>query len=348
MMLRNTAIRVYSLVLSITCVLAIKYVSIDPDTVSIGIMLTTLFFSILRSGFTFDVLAEKINDSKPTLSLTADKLFLVFLVYIYAHHSGVDVEIAIYTFFTAAILTFIYRTQYPGYTKGGILPSILISFIFPIQVTINLIINYYNPNLVFILVIIILALYLSYDRLSISNSRTGIIELYYSALLPIGGFSAISIEGIDKPLYMIVSKIIDSTSAVTSFVLQGNLPKARYYFSKYNLNLAIKLISVTCFIFGCMLYFSQSDNELTIISTSILVNVCWLIYSVFTLAALLKQGESALKNIRNHIFFFGSLIIALLFVGRYEPIFIVFSLSISFILSILVSRSVSLPLDARP
>ena len=330
-----------SLVVSLIFVTAIKYVSENPDAVSTSIMLTTLFFSLLRSGFTFNVLSSRKSDSNPVLCLTVDKPILALLVFLYSQHLGVTSEQAIYTLFTASILTLIYRKQYHGYTRGLIASSLAISFIFPIQVTINLIFDYYQPELLFILTLTAIALYLAYDRIFATTDKMGLVEVYYSLLLPIGGFSGISIDGIDKPLYIIISKVVDSASTVASFIIQGDLKNTRAYVERSNIILFLTLAAATIFTTGSLLYIVSSDSIYKVISAAMTINLCWFTYSMFTIIFLIKYGTAATRNIYGHILCFGTIMSGLFIFGYFEPIYIITALSASFVFSMLMAKSTS-------
>lgn len=343
MIVRNTVVRVLSLAISLLFVVAVKYVSDDPDAVSVNIMLTTLFFSVLRSGFTFNVLSNTQSAAKPGLCLTIDKLVLTLLVFLYSQHLHLPTGQVAYTIFAASILTLVYRKQYPGYTRGNLIPSLVISLMFPTQVTINIVFDYYHPGIVPVLLLGALILYFSYDRFFTATDRMGLVEVYYSLLLPVGGFSAISIDGIDKPLYMIASKIIDSASSVTSFVVQGNLKQARAYTTKHDVIFLLTGGTALVFAAGCLLYLVTSHSIYMVAATSMLVNICWFMYSIFTMIYLIKHGTLASKNIYRHMLCFGVLTSVLYPLGYFQPAYIVIALSASFVCSMLSARPASRP-----
>jgi len=331
----------FSLAVSLLFVVAVKYASENPDAVSVNIMLTTLFFSVLRSGFTFNILSNKQSDSSPALCFTIDKFILMLLVFSYSRYLGVPTGQVIYSLFAASVITLVYRKQYPGYTRGHLTSALVISFVFPIQVTINMIFDYYYPEMIFVLLFVVAMLYLSFDRFFTTTDRMGLVEIYYSLLLPIGGFSAISIDGIDKPLYMIVSKVIDSVSSVASFVVQGDLKHARLYAGKHNVVFLLKLAAVLVFTAGYLLYLVTSGGTYTVVSASMLVNFCWFTYSMFTIIFLLKHGTVASRNIYYHMLCFAIITSGLFILGYFQPIYIVIALSASFVFSMLIAQSAS-------
>lgn len=340
MAIRNIVLRIASLAVSVLFALYVKYVYSDPDTVSVNIMLTTLLFSILRSGFSFDRLSKSQSNIKTSSYFTIDKFVLLILVLVYSQYMGMQIGNFVYALFSASVITIIYIRQYTGYTKGRLLSSLLVSLVFPVQVITNLSLNYFHPGMVFIIVGVMLVLYMSFDQCLYKSERMGRAEVYYSMLLPVGGFSAISIDGIDKPVYMLVSKIIDSIGSILGFVIQGNLKGTRKYIERYNVMLPFMLLAAVLFIVGGMFYMLKPVNEYLVISVSIFINMIWFIYSVFTIVSMVKHGEAALTNISNQIKCLSIIFLGLYLTGVFEPIYITIALSISFICSMLMSRSV--------
>ena len=337
MIIRNLTIRISSLAVSLLSVIAVKYAYEDPDTISVTIMLTTLFFGVLRAGYSFNILSGKQGDTPISFDLTIDKGFLLLIVFLYSLHLGVSTLHTVYALFSGASIALVFLKHYINYTKGQLYPSLVISLLFPLQVLFNIALDNFSPGLLVVFPLSIMALFLLFDRYTIKSDRTDRVEIYYSLLLPVGGFSAVSVEGIDKPLYMIFSKAIDSIASVTSFVIQGNVKDIRGFKGVNHFLHLLPVLGALFFFAGFFFLYTEDSGFKLAVSTTMLINMIWLTYSIFTVLALISNKISASSSIHHHMLFFCTATTGLIAFDVFKPLYIVISLSSSFILSMLTA-----------
>lgn len=337
MLARNLALRIASLAFSVVVVLYIRYYYGNPYTVSTNIMLSTLLFSVLKAGFSFDHLSNNQADARALSVMTPDKVILIGLAYAYSRYLGVEVADYIYALFSASVVAAMFISQYTRFTEGRLISAVVIAFVFPAQALINIALDYYAPGIVAGLVGLIVVLVVSFDKFIFGMQRMARAELYYTVLLPAGGLSAISLEGIDKSLYLLVSKVVDSGGSVASFLVQGNLKVANLWARRRATCALFVIASIVVFILGCLVLSQLPTGQYLVVAAVLLVNIVWLIYSLAMLAVLVADGEMAVGMLIYQAGFCLTAVAGLYFAGLLQPHYIVVAMSLSLVLSMVIA-----------
>lgn len=337
MLARNFALRSVSLVFSVLIVLYIRRYSGDAYSVSTNIMLSTLLFSILKAGFSFDRLVDSQSDAKALSVITPDKVILIVFSYAFSRYLGVDFSSYVYALFSAAVVSVLFVSQYTRFTEGHLMPAVVVAFIFPTQAILNLMLDHYAPGIFVGLAGVMVVLFFLFDKFVFGMQRMARAELYYTVLLPAGALSAISIEGIDRPLYLLFSKVVDSGGSVASFLIQGNLKVTRAWARQRGVYAMFRVGAIVTFMTGCLLLAFMPAGMRLMLAAVLLVNLVWLIYSLLMLVRLVGDGSIAVDMLLFQAGFWFLGVAGLYFTGLLQPLYIVLALSLSLVFSMMVS-----------